>query len=120
MPVKMSSQNPSHVPDYSHNQLYLSKPSRNPPSTLNGQEASIGKQEESDGNPTLFDKFGGESNLRKLVDNWFATSSKFQADKYANLSDYNLRKEKYVQFLKTMMDDQKFYVGQKLQKVHLD
>ena len=65
---------------------------------------------------TLYERFGKEENLRILVDNWFECAEELQVDESGSL---DLRKEKYVQFLKTLMGGQSFYIGKKLSQVHL-
>ena len=60
---------------------------------------------------TLYDRFGKEESIWFLVDVWFDDSTELTRDTKAKSYERELRKEKYVQYLKYMMDGQKYYIG---------
>ena len=67
---------------------------------------------------TLYTQFGGETQIRILVNNWFDISIELQHGLSKKSTEYQMRKEKYVQFIKYLLGGQKYYIGGSLMRSH--
>ena len=64
--------------------------------------------------PSLYEKFGGEQSIKVLVDHWFQKSSCV----YYQGKALELRKHKYIEYFKTLLGGQKYYIGKGLATAH--
>ena len=71
-------------------------------------------------NLTLFEKFGGDRNVEILVKLWMQKTKGLNFNERDISGNAELRQEKYIQFMKSLLDGQRFYIGKKLSEAHQD
>ena len=53
-----------------------------------------------------------------LVELWLESTTEMKADMQSESEELELRKEKYRQYLKTLFDGQRFYIGKSISEAH--